>query len=55
MVAPADAPFQKLEQGDTDRKRGRHLGARVAELYHDGNAKFRDDYSMNKRLRHENR
>ena len=55
MMAPADATLQKLEQGDTDRKRGRHLSARVAELYHDGNAKFKNDYTMNRMLRHGNR
>lgn len=55
MSAPPDDPFQKLEQGDQDRKRGRSLGRRVAELFHDSNAKFKDDYAINKRLRRENR
>ncbi len=55
MAVPADAPFQILERGDADHRRGRHLSTRVTELYDDANAKFKDDYTMNKRLRHENR
>lgn len=55
MAAPADDPFQKLERGNQDRSLGQSLGARVAELRHDSNSKFKDDYNMNKRLRRENR
>ena len=54
-VAPLDDPFSKLERGETDKRKGRELGVRVAELFHDSNEKFRDDYSINKALRRNNR
>ena len=54
-AAPLGDPFYKLERGETDKRKGRELGARVAELFHDSNEKFKDDYSINKALRRNNR
>lgn len=50
-----DDPFAKLERGETDKRRGRELGGRLAELYHDSSQKYKDDYSLNKALRRQNR
>lgn len=48
-------PFAKLERGETDKRRGRELGTRIAELYHDSNLKFKDDFALNRTLRKHNR
>lgn len=50
--APAkDDPFSKLEKGVEDRRRGREGAERLAELREDSEAKYKDDYTINKALR----
>ena len=44
-------PFAKLEKGVEDRRRGREGAERIAELRADSEAKYKDDYSINKALR----
>ena len=44
-------PFARLEKGVEDRRRGREGAERIAELREDSNAKYRDDYTINRALR----
>ena len=55
MAAAPDDAFTRLEQGESDKRKARDLNVRVAELYHDSNLKYKNDYQMNKLLRRNNR
>jgi hypothetical protein len=55
MAAPLDDAFTKLERGESDKKKGQDLNARVAELYYDSSMKYKNDYQLNKMLRRDNR
>ena len=54
-VQPRDDPFAQLERGESDKRKGRELSTRIAELHYDSNQKFKDDYSINRSLRQKNR
>lgn len=47
----ADDPFSKLERRVEDKRRGRQGADRLSELLDDSEAKYRDDYTINKALR----
>ena len=44
-------PLARLEKGIEDKLRGREGAERVAELREDSEAKYKDDYTINKALR----
>lgn len=49
-TATAD-PLARLEKGVEDKQRGREGAERVAGLREDSEAKYKDDYTINKALR----
>jgi hypothetical protein len=51
MAQASNDAFFKLERGVEDRRRGREGAERLAELREDSEAKYKDDYSINKALR----
>jgi hypothetical protein len=44
-------PLARLEKGIEDKRRGCEGAERVAELREDSEAKYKDDYTINKALR----